>query len=260
MTPGQLRYEEKRAAKAGLPLGEWLSCKRSRLSSANLHAEEQEESHLESPDEIFARVEREIWGLGTHTAWFHGGIAGLKVGDKLLPGADVGNSNSNRGQWGSARSGLDEVYVTPDKNLALRYAVHFPDKKGAIYRCEPASDVDVFAGQRVILDYLISHGFSYEEIAPRLRIPCLGSETFTCSEAKIAEEIGEPWSATKEDWFAASNLPDRGSDTKLIVRGMIKAGVPTHLAAAYSKDNSWEIFLRAIRARVTGGSKSRGSR
>lgn len=156
MTLGQLEYEKKRAAKVGLDLDQWLARKHSdRLTNG----EKDKKDNAGGAAEIVARIEMEVWGIGSHTQWFHGGIAGLSVGDKLLPGTQVGNSNSNRGQWGAPRSGLPQVYVTPDPQLAFRYAVHYPAKRGAIYLCQPAYDIEIFEGQRVILDYLIACGF-----------------------------------------------------------------------------------------------------
>ncbi len=75
------------------------------------------------------------------TAYYHGGPAGLRIGDHILPSAETGApSTASFGAAGICRR--DRVYVTTDVNAAVPYAsAHWPGR-GRVYRIDPIGDLD----------------------------------------------------------------------------------------------------------------------
>lgn len=73
------------------------------------------------------------------TTYYHGGPAGRRHGDRLLPPADTGAlSLSEYGAAGIHRK--DRVYLTTAYAAALLYACAWPD--GVVYQCQPVGDLE----------------------------------------------------------------------------------------------------------------------
>jgi len=77
--------------------------------------------------------------------YFHGGVSGLKVGDRILPPDATGTSRTlsryaaELGGPAHARR-TDLVYLTTERQVAKAYAAFYPD--GALYQVLPSSPVD----------------------------------------------------------------------------------------------------------------------
>lgn len=76
------------------------------------------------------------------TFW-HGGRAGLRIGDQLLPPIITQDQMSTSHFMNEAR--VDRVYFTTDRELARVFsaAVYTGVKSSALYRVQPAGDVEV---------------------------------------------------------------------------------------------------------------------
>lgn len=73
------------------------------------------------------------------SAWFHGGVPGLGVGERILPPDETGTEHtlSAYAQQGAPHgSRTDVVYVTSRQDSARFFAAVYPD--GALYRVEPS--------------------------------------------------------------------------------------------------------------------------
>lgn len=68
------------------------------------------------------------------SSYYHGGRAGLKVGEYVLPPSVTGVVSTAR--YG-APARRDRVYLTTDKAAAMMFASLAPAKTVAIYRVEP---------------------------------------------------------------------------------------------------------------------------
>ncbi len=78
-------------------------------------------------------------GVGTVRSWFHGGVPGLQVGDRILPPDQTGTDHTLSGYAppGASHGGrTDVVYVTSRQDSARVFAAIYPD--GALYRVGPA--------------------------------------------------------------------------------------------------------------------------
>lgn len=202
------------------------------------------------------RIEQEVWRLGQHAAFYHGGAPGLQIGDLLLPSRQTKIVSGDRGQW----TGCEEqkpivmhsvVYVTPARELALRYAKYFKDRAGVVYRCEPSDDVDICYGQREFAQQMFDNGsYTYEMIVKRLTLPTLGSRTFTCSEARIVEVIGAPWEAPARAWWHADQVPIETPEQtqRKVEDAMLAAGIPAHIVRPSRQQR--RAKRRAERARL----------
>lgn len=77
--------------------------------------------------------------------YFHGGVPGLKVGDRILPPDKTGTERTlsqyatQLGAPAHARR-TDLVYLTTERQIAKAYAAFYPD--GALYQVLPVSPVD----------------------------------------------------------------------------------------------------------------------
>jgi len=77
--------------------------------------------------------------------YFHGGVPGLQVGDRILPPNISGTTRTlseHAAQLGadSYATRRDLVYVTTERQIARAYAAFYPD--GALYRVIAVSPVD----------------------------------------------------------------------------------------------------------------------
>lgn len=77
--------------------------------------------------------------------FFHGGMPGLRSGDRLLPPDVTGNEHrlsAYAAELGAPAHALrtDVVYLTIERQVARAYAAFYPD--GALYRVVPQSPVD----------------------------------------------------------------------------------------------------------------------
>ncbi|GIT82070.1 hypothetical protein LLS1_37390 [Leifsonia sp. LS1] len=79
----------------------------------------------------------------TLTLW-HGGAAGLAVGDRLLPPTHT-NAIGNLADLGMKESRRDRVYFTLDRELARVFAAAVMRMTGAsaLYRVEPVGEMDL---------------------------------------------------------------------------------------------------------------------
>lgn len=70
------------------------------------------------------------------TAWYHGGVPGLEVGELLLP-PDISGTRHTLSAYASEPHGQrrDVVYLARIQDHARAYAALYPD--GAVYRAEP---------------------------------------------------------------------------------------------------------------------------
>ncbi|MCP9205542.1 hypothetical protein [Streptomyces cucumeris] len=78
-------------------------------------------------------------------SYFHGGIPGLSIGDRLLPPDRTGTErrlSSFAADLGGPAHALrtDLVYLTTERQVARAYAAFYPD--GALYQVLPESPVD----------------------------------------------------------------------------------------------------------------------
>lgn len=78
------------------------------------------------------------------TRYFHGGVPGLKFGDRLLPPAVTGTDRTlSRYAHGLGASRehvrTDRLYVTTGRDIARVYAAFYPD--GALYEVLPVGDM-----------------------------------------------------------------------------------------------------------------------
>ncbi|MFF2964284.1 hypothetical protein ACFVT1_36580 [Streptomyces sp. NPDC057963] len=78
-------------------------------------------------------------------AYFHGGVPGLKPGDRILPPDSTGTEHRLSAYAeeidGPAHARrTDIVYLTTDRQVARVYAAFRPD--GALYRVEPVGAVE----------------------------------------------------------------------------------------------------------------------
>ncbi|MEE1774482.1 hypothetical protein PUR34_41505 [Streptomyces sp. JV185] len=78
-------------------------------------------------------------------AYFHGGVPGLKPGDRILPPDNTGTTrrlstyaDEVNGPAHARRT--DIVYLTTDRHVASAYAALHPD--GALYRVDPEGEVE----------------------------------------------------------------------------------------------------------------------
>lgn len=71
--------------------------------------------------------------------WYHGGIPGLKVGDRLVPPSEHGKQATLSQYAAQIDNGQimrqDRVYLTSAKDHATVYAAMYPD--GAVYEATP---------------------------------------------------------------------------------------------------------------------------
>lgn len=79
--------------------------------------------------------------------YYHGGVPGLRSGDRLLPPETSGTERTLSQHVAAAASHgrrRDVVYVTPDREAARTFAAFYPD--GALYEVElggtPCDDPD----------------------------------------------------------------------------------------------------------------------
>lgn len=76
--------------------------------------------------------------MSKEVRYYHGGIKGLKRGDKILPPSITGKNtllNYAKQLDENCVQREDRVYITTDKNMAQIYAATFP--KGDVYRVIP---------------------------------------------------------------------------------------------------------------------------
>ena len=91
------------------------------------------------PDEIaFNRelLKRELDGDET---WFHGGLPGREVGDRLLPPSITGSDP--RGIGDSIPDRLEYVYFTYSLEVGEHYAGRVPGGCGQLYEVEPEGEI-----------------------------------------------------------------------------------------------------------------------
>lgn len=75
------------------------------------------------------------------SAYYHGGIPGLKVGDFVLPPSETGvPSNADYGAGEVCEKG--KVYLTTDINAAKMFAAFYPLGDGWVYQVEPDGDLE----------------------------------------------------------------------------------------------------------------------
>ena len=80
---------------------------------------------------------------GSDTFW-HGGVPGLRVGDRLLPPSVTGTDRNLHQYSKEFAPGVQDgakVYVTTDRNAAKAFAALYP--KGALYRVRPEGEMTV---------------------------------------------------------------------------------------------------------------------
>jgi len=72
--------------------------------------------------------------------YYHGGPAGLSIGDKLLPPKTTGRPST--AQYGAAGvCDPSKVYITPDPTAAAMFAAMNADGIGAVYRVRPWGEI-----------------------------------------------------------------------------------------------------------------------
>ena len=72
---------------------------------------------------------------------YHGGPAGLKVGQRILPAGQTGaRSTASYGAAGVCDP--DRVYVTPDPKAAAMFASMHPSGDGRVYKVETVGQVE----------------------------------------------------------------------------------------------------------------------
>ncbi|WNI19140.1 hypothetical protein [Actinacidiphila sp. ITFR-21] len=78
-------------------------------------------------------------------AYFHGGIPGLRRGDRILPPDATGTEHrlsahaEELGAFGHATR-TDVVYLATERQVARAYAAGYPD--GALYQVQPDGEVE----------------------------------------------------------------------------------------------------------------------
>jgi hypothetical protein len=73
--------------------------------------------------------------------YFHGGPAGLRVGEYILPPSKTGaRSNADYGAEGVCRR--DRVYLTSRMDAALIFGSMAPSNKGAVYEVHPMGTIE----------------------------------------------------------------------------------------------------------------------
>ena len=86
------------------------------------------------------------------TSYFHGGVPGLQIGDRLLPPDTSGTTRTVSEHAAQLCAGehatrRDLVYVTTERQVARAYAAFYPD--GALYRVIPCGPVVADPDHRV---------------------------------------------------------------------------------------------------------------
>jgi hypothetical protein len=77
------------------------------------------------------------------TTWYHGGIPGLRAGDRILPPDETGTDHRLSAHApAEAPHGhrTDVVYLTNSQQAARVYAALYPD--GALYQVEPETTIE----------------------------------------------------------------------------------------------------------------------
>jgi hypothetical protein len=153
------------------------------------------------------RLYAEFWQPDKPRTWWHGGAPDLKVGDVLLPAAATGNSamRSRHDMPDLHLSSL--VFIAPDPQMALYYAINYPNQSGTIYNVEPIGTVDITYGQKLLALDLAEAGADFDWMCQLLSAPLKGHNTYICHSAKITVVIGQPHHAQHCEWFHASQLP-----------------------------------------------------
>jgi hypothetical protein len=134
------------------------------------------DTELAMSDEIIASLDM--------SALYHGGIAGLKSGDDLLPAGQTG-MNPRKNMSGTTNR-FEFVYFTSDLPLARSYAGAVKGHAGAVYRVEPVGRAQIDSNVlRTIL--LMSHFIPLREngqLAPGAPIAA-----FCAPSAKVVSVI-----------------------------------------------------------------------
>lgn len=96
-----------------------------------------------SSDDPMTDIQR--WGelLSKQKRYYHGGIPGLKKGDKILPPARTGRSTLLKYGREIDPKGVqreDRVYLTTDHRAAELFAATYP--RGDVYKVVPDGDVE----------------------------------------------------------------------------------------------------------------------
>jgi hypothetical protein len=76
--------------------------------------------------------------------YFHGGVPGLKLGDRILPPATTGATSLAEYAPGHAtRARRDRVYMTDQEGEAAMFAAMHPSNRGEVYVVEPLPPVEL---------------------------------------------------------------------------------------------------------------------
>jgi rifampin ADP-ribosylating transferase len=72
--------------------------------------------------------------------YYHGGVPGLRVGQKILPAQQTGAKSC--GDYVHYNHRMDRVYVTTDRDAATVFAAMHPSGRGVVYRVQPEGDIE----------------------------------------------------------------------------------------------------------------------